>query len=53
MRFADYEKGTCMRVDNLIPSIDDILHDMIERDPLEKCLTESLYLKDLECEHPL
>ena len=41
-----------MRVDSLIPSIDDVLHDMIGRDPLEKCLTWSLSLKDLECEHP-
>ena len=41
-----------MRVDNLIPSIDDVLHDMIERDPLEKGLTESLSLQVLECEHP-
>ena len=51
-RFADDEKGTCIRVDGLIPSIDNVLHDMIERDPLEKCLTKSLSLKDSECEHP-
>ena len=41
-----------MRVDSLIPYIDVVLHDMIERDPLQKCLTESLSLKDLEGEHP-
>ena len=52
VRFADDEKIDCMRVDSLIPSIDDVLHDMIEGDPLEKFLMESLSLKDLECEHP-
>ena len=52
MRFVDDNKGTCMRIDSLILSINDVLHDMIERDPLEKCLTKSLSLKDLEFEHP-
>ena len=52
VRFVDDDKGTCMRVDSLIPSIDDVLHDMIERDLLEQCLTESLSLKDLDFEHP-
>ena len=52
VRFADDDKGTCMRVDSLIPSIDDVLHDMIERDHLEKCLMESLSLEDLDFEHP-
>ena len=47
-----YEQRTCMRVDSLIPSVDNVLNDMIEKDPLEKCLTKSLSLKDLECEHP-
>ena len=50
--FSDNDKGTCMRFDCLIPSIDNFLHDIIERDPLEKCLIESLSMKDLECEHP-
>ena len=51
MRLSDDNKGTCMRIDSLIPSVNDVLHDMIERDPLEKCLTKSLSLKDLEFEH--
>ena len=41
-----------MRVDSLIPSIDDVLHDMIKRDPLEKCLIDLLSMSDLEFEHP-
>ena len=32
--------------------INNVLHDMIERDPLEKFLTKSLSLKDFEWEHP-
>ena len=51
MRFSDDDKRTCMRVDSLIPSIGEVLHDMVERDPLEKCLTESLSMVDLEFEH--
>ena len=53
VRFADDDKGTCMRVDSLIPSIDDVMHDMIKRDSLEKCSTGSLSTNDLEFEHPL
>ena len=41
-----------MRVDSLIPSIDDVLHDMIKRYPMEKCLTKSLSMTDLKFEHP-
>ena len=52
MRFVDDNKGTCMKVDILISSIGDVFHDMVKRDPLEKCLTESLSMNDLEFEHP-
>ena len=41
-----------MRVDSLIPSIGEVLHDMVAQDPLKKCLTESLFVDDLEFEHP-
>ena len=37
VRFADDDNITCMRVDSLIPLIE-VLHDMVERDPLEECL---------------
>ena len=30
VRFADDEKITCMRVHSLIPSIEEVLHDMVE-----------------------
>ena len=52
VRSANDDKGTCMRVDSLIPSVNDVLHDMIQSDPLKKCLTNSLSMKDLECFHP-
>ena len=52
VRFVEDDKGTCMRIDSLIPLIGDVLHDMITRDPLEKCLIESLSMNDLEFEHP-
>ena len=51
LRFADDDKRTCMRVDSLIPSIPKVLHDMVEHDPLEKCLIESLSIANLEFEH--
>ena len=41
-----------MRVDSLIPSIEEVLQDMITRDPLGKCLIESLSMTDLDFEHP-
>ena len=52
MRFVDDDKGTCMKVDILIPSIGVVFHDMVKQDPLEKSLTESLSMNDLEFEHP-
>ena len=52
VKFSDNDKITCMRVDSLIPSIGEVLHDMAKWDPLEKCLTKSLYMVDLEFEHP-
>ena len=52
VRFVNDYKGTCMRVDSLIPSSDNVLHDMTKRDHLEKYLTESLSMNDLEFEHP-
>ena len=51
VRFADDDKKTCMRMDSLIPSISEVLHDMVDRDPLEKCWTGSLFMADLEFEH--
>ena len=51
VRFVDDDKRTYMRVDSLIPSIGEVLHDMVDRDPLEKCLTKSLSIADLEFEH--
>ena len=52
VRFSDDDKGTCMRFNSLMPFIDDVLHGMIKRDPLEKCLTELLFMNDLELELP-
>ena len=50
VRFADEDKGTYMRVDSMIPLIGDVSHDMVKRDPLEKCLIKSLSMNDLEFE---
>ena len=52
VRFPDDDKVSCMRVESLIPSIGELLHDMVKRDPLEKCLTKSLSMIDLEFEYP-
>ena len=41
-----------MRVDSLIPLVEEVFQDMVARDPLEKCLIESLTMIDLDFEHP-
>ena len=40
VKFANENKGTYMRVDSLISSVEKVLQDMVARDPLEKCLIE-------------
>ena len=49
--FANDGKRICIRVDSLIPSISEVLHDMVDQDPFKKCLTESLSMADLKFEH--
>ena len=51
VRFVNDDKKTCMRVDSLIPSIGEVLHDMVKWNDLEKSLTKSLSMADLEFEH--
>ena len=37
VKFVDEDKGTYMRVDSLNSSVEEVLPDMVARDPLEKC----------------
>ena len=48
MKISNNEKVKCMRVDSLIPSIDELLHDLVIMELLERCLTRSLSITDLE-----
>ena len=34
IKFTYEDKGTCMRVDSLISSVEEVLQDMAARDPL-------------------
>ena len=40
-----------MKIDILISSKSEFIHDFISRDPLEDCLTKSLSIKGLNCEN--
>ena len=42
MEFPSTENASCMRIDTLIPSQEDVLYDFGKSCPLEKCLTKSL-----------
>ena len=53
VKFVDEEKGTCMKVDSLIPSVEQVFPYMVARDAFEKCLTKSHTMTDLDHEHPL
>ena len=52
MTFTDEDKGSCMKLDSLIPSVEEVLQDMVARDPFENCMTESHIIIDLYHEHP-
>ena len=51
VRFVNDDKKTCMRVDSLNPSIGEVLRDMVKWNALEKSLTKSLSMADLEFEY--
>ena len=42
MGFLSTENASCMRIDALIPSQEDVLYDFGKSSPLEQCLTKSL-----------
>ena len=42
MEFPNKENVSCMRIDALIPSQEDLLYDFGKRSALEQCLTKSL-----------
>ena len=42
MEFPNTENASCMRIDALIPSQEDVLYDFGKSSPLEQCLTKSL-----------
>ena len=48
MKFLDNEKDMCMRVGSLIPSIDELLCDLVTKDLLKRCLTSSLLITGLK-----
>ena len=50
MKFPDNEKAMCMRVDSLLPSTNELPWDLVIEEPLERCLTKSLLITELESE---
>ena len=46
MEFPSTENASCMRIDALIPSQEDVLYDFGKSGPLEQCLTKSLTTED-------
>ena len=42
MEFSSAENASCMRIEALIPSQEDVLYDFGKSCPLEQCLTKSL-----------
>ena len=50
MDFPSDENAICMRIDNLIPSQDEMLYDFGKRNSLEQCLTKSIFIEKLDIE---
>ena len=50
MEFPSDENASCMRIDTLMPSKDEMLYDFGRRSPLEQCLTKSLSTTELDIE---
>ena len=50
MEFLSNINASCMRINTLIPSQDDLLYDFGKRSPLEACLTKSLTIAEVDCE---
>ena len=51
MKLLDEDKASCIKIDILISSKSELIHDFISRDALEDCLTKSLSIKELNCEN--
>ena len=50
LKFAGDDKATCMRIDSLISLRDGLIHEYMNRDPLEECLIRSLSTEELKNE---
>ena len=50
LKFSSDDKATCMRIDSLIPSRDELMHEYMDRDPLKECLFRSLSTEELKNE---
>ena len=44
------DKTTCMRMDSLIPSREEMIQEYMDRDPLKECLNHSLSMEELKNE---
>ena len=47
MEFSSTENASCIRIDALIPSQEDVLYDFGKNGPLEQCLTKSLTITSI------
>ena len=50
LNFSSDENASCMRIDTLIPSQDEMLYDFWEKSSLEQCLTKSVSTKNFDME---
>ena len=50
MDFPSDENSSCMRIDTLIPSQDEMVYDFGKRSSLEQCLTKSISIEKLDIE---
>ena len=50
MNCPSYENTSCMRIDTLIPSQDEMLYDFGKRSLLEQCLTKSVFIENFDME---
>ena len=50
LKISRDDRATCMRIDSLIPSMDKLMHEFMDRDSLEECLVHSLSVEQLKDE---
>ena len=50
LKQPDFEGAHCMRVEEVIPNKEEMMYEVMNQDPLEECILNSLYKEDLDGE---